>query len=211
MKFFDVLFAKKLGRCIDWHSDLFAKALYGELPSQYRRVESLSMNNNCYYIIDDFYLNGSDTLKFSASITNACNIIGAYSGTGGPNYSLYGSASGNYLRYNTDTYNSSFIANKKYDVTLTPTGSHGMKSDSTWDEASFTTSRPFCIGTTSSTVTGTSKMRGTFYGNVVVEDANGLRFNGIPCKRLSDGEIGYYDTVSGKFYEPVGTTPSVQN
>ena len=52
-------------------------------------------------------------------------------------------------------------------------------------------------------------MRGTFYGNVEVEGPNGLRFKGIPCERLSDGEIGYYDTVSKTFYEPVGETPTI--
>ena len=51
-------------------------------------------------------------------------------------------------------------------------------------------------------------MKGTFYGNIIVKDADGLRFKGIPCVRESDDVAGYYDIVSETFYEPVGTSPT---
>lgn len=212
MNYFDILFARKHGRCRSWFDDLFARATSGgELPDGYKQVKSLTMDNNCYYEIEDFFLKGSDTIKFACSITNACNIIGAYSGSGsGANYSVYGTTlGGSYLRYCSGTYNSKFIAGKRYDITLTPTGSHGMELESTWDELEFTTTKQFCIGTTSPTVATSAKMRGTFYGSVIVEDADGLRFKGIPCIRQSDDAVGYYDTVSQKFYEPIGTNPVV--
>ena len=213
MDFYNILFARKHGYCADLFEALFAKATsVGELPSEYKRVKSLTMNNDCYYEITDFYLNGSDTLKFSCMITATCNALGAYSGSSsGPNYSVYASTSNvSYLRYGSNNYNSQFDANKRYDITITPTGSYGMKYESTWEEVDFTTTRPFCIGTTASSLTTSAKMKGTFYGNIIVKDANGIRFKGIPCIRLSDDVAGYYDTVSKTFYEPNGTNPTTE-
>lgn len=210
MGFYNVLHAKKGGRCTDFFEALFAKAMTeSELPEGYKRVRSLTMNNDCYYEIPDLYLKGSDTLKFSCSITSTCNALGSYSGSSsGPNYSVYASTSNvSYLRYGSNNYNSQFDADTRYNVTITPTGSHGMKYESTWEEADFTTSRPFCIGTTASAITTSAKMKGTFFGNIIVKDDNGIRFKGIPCVRESDDVAGYYDTISQTFYEPNGTNP----
>ena len=211
MNFREVLFAKKYGHSPDFLATLFAKATsVSELPEGYKKVKSLTMDNDCYYEITDFYLKGSDTIKFACSITNACNIIGAYSGSGaGANYSVYGTTiGGSYLRYYSGTYNSKFVAGKRYDITLTPTGSHGMEIESPWDELEFTTTKVLCIGTTSPTVATSAKMRGTFFGNIIVEDKDGIRFKGIPCVRESDDVPGYYDVISETFYEPIGTNPT---
>ena len=213
MDFKKVLLARKCGQCSDFWETLFAKATaVSELPDGYKKVKSLTMDNNCYYEITDFYLNGSDTMKFACSITGACNILGAYSGSGsGANYSVYGTTiGGSYLRYYSGTYNSKFVANKRYNVIITPTGTHGMEIESTWDELEFTTTKQFCIGTTSPTVATSAKMKGTFYGNIIVEDTDGLRFKGIPCIRLSDDAVGYYDVISETFYEPNGTNPTYE-
>ena len=212
MDFIRVLFAQKHGRCSDFFESLLANATAEkELPEGYKRVKSLTMNNNCYYEIEDLYLNGSDTLEFSFLIKSTCNVIGSYSGSSsGANYSLYASVSNvSYLRYYSGTYNSMFEADKRYDVVITPTGTKGFIYNSTWDELEFTTTRPLCIGTTRSNLTTSAKMKGTFYGNIIVRDANGIRFKGIPCVRLSDDVAGYYDTVSETFYEPNGTNPIV--
>lgn len=210
MNYYNVLFAQKHGECSDYFDALFAKATtVSELPEGYKQVKSLTMDNDCYYEIEDFYLKGSDTIMFACSIASACNIIGAYSGSsGGANYSVYGTPSGgNYLRYYSGAYNSKFVTNKRYDITITPTGSHGMETESAWDELEFTTTKEFCIGTTSTTTTS-AKMKGTFFGNVIVKDANGIRFKGVPCIRMADNTVGYYDTVSETFYEPNGTNPT---
>lgn len=179
-----------------------------ELPTGYRRILGMTMNNNCYYEITGFKMNGSDTLRFSFTRTgaNACNVLGAYDGPSAQtNYSLYaGTAnSANYLRYNGGTYNSYAIADKKYEVVLTPTGSDGMETDSTWAAKTFTSTTDFCVGTTSSTATS-SKMTGSIHGAVIVDG----RLKLIPCERISDGEIGYYNTYNETFYEPIGTTPT---
>lgn len=177
-----------------------------ELPVGYRRILGMTMNNNCYYEITGFKMNGSDTLRFSFTRTgaNACNVLGAYDGTSAQtNYSLYAASSNSsYLRYNGGTYNSCAIADKKYDVVLTPTGSDGMETDSTWTAKTFTSTTNLCIGTTSPSATS-SKMVGDINGSVVVDN----RLELIPCERVSDSEIGYYDPNTGTFYEPIGTTP----
>ncbi len=181
-----------------------------ELPDGYRRLLSMSMNNNCYYVVPDFHLTGADTLRFSYEIDNACNVIGSYSGSAsGANYSLYTNSDNyKYLRYYSGQYSSKSIKGKRYDVAITPTGAAGMEIDSTWEEIDFVCPNDFFIGTTSTT-TSAASFRGTLFGNVEVEGPNGLRFKGIPCERVSDGEIGWYDTVSETFFEPVGTTPTV--
>ena len=177
-----------------------------ELPVGYRRILGMTMNNNCYYEITGFKMNGSDTLRFSFTRTgaNACNVLGAYDGTSAQsNYSLYAASSNSsYLRYNGGTYNSYAIADKKYNVVLTPTGSDGMETDSTWTAKTFTSTTNLCIGTTSPSATS-SKMVGDIHGSVVVDS----RLELIPCERVSDSEIGYYDPNTGTFYEPIGTTP----
>ena len=178
-----------------------------ELPAAYRRILGMTMNDDCYYEITGFKMNGSDTLRFSFTRTgaNACNVLGAYDGTSADsNYSLYagGASNAKYLRYNGGTYNSYAIADKKYDVVLTPTGSDGMETDSTWTAKTFTSTTNLCIGTTSPSATS-SKMVGSIHGTVVVDG----RLELIPCERISDGELGYYNTDTGTFYEPIGTTP----
>lgn len=211
MNYYNVLFAQKHGECSDCFDALFAKATaVSELPEGYKRVKSLTMNNDCYYEIEDFYLTGADTLEFSFSITATCNVIGSYSGSSsGANYSLYASTSNvSYLRYYSGTYNSMFEANERHNVVITPTGTRGFKYNSAWDELEFTTTKPMCIGTTRSNLTTSAKMKGTFFGNIIVKDANGIRFKGVPCIRTADNAVGYYDTVSETFYEPNGTPPT---
>lgn len=44
------------------------------------------------------------------------------------------------------------------------------------------------------------------YKSMVIEDASGIElFNGVPCYRKSDGEIGIYDLVSERFLTNIGT------
>lgn len=180
----------------------------GNLPSGYKKVLGFTFDNNVYYPITGFKMRGSDTLRFSFKCsmqTPACNVLGAYDGTSAQtNYSLYlgNSASAKYLRYNGGTYRSDADSGTRYDVVITPTGSTGMKSDSTWTEKTFESTGDLCIGTTSPSASS-AKMVGDIIGNVVVDG----RLKLIPCERLSDNVLGYYDAVSGTFYEPTGGTP----
>lgn len=170
------------------------------LPSGYKRVLGFSCDNNAMWEIPDFYIKGTDTLRVSCSITATSNLIGSYSGsTSGPNYSIYASTSNvNYLRYYNTNYNSQFDADTRYDIVMTPTGTHGMKKDSDWETVDFTTTRPFCIGTTATNITTSAKLKGCLYGNIIVDG----RLHLVPCERLSDHVLGYYDTISKTFFEP---------
>ena len=173
------------------------KMVDDELPTGYKRVLGFKMNNNSYWEIADFPLYGSDTLRFSFDATDACNVIGAYSGSAsGNNYSLYVSTSSNYLRYKSGAYNSAIDYDKRYDVELTPTGSSGMKVDSTWTEQTFTTPTNLCIGTTAKSASS-AKLKGNLYGNIEVVG----RAKFVPCERVSDNALGYYDIVGEAFYE----------
>lgn len=181
----------------------------GGLPEGYEKVAGFTFNSNCYYEITGLYLRGSDTVRFSVSVTAACNVFGCYTGSSASdNYSLYASTSSGakYMRYNGGTYNSAFSSSdlgERFDVVITPTGTRGMPTDSTWEEKTFESELNMCIGT-SAVSASSAKLKGALYGAFIVDG----RFKGIPCKRLSDNVYGYYDTVSGNFYEPVGDSPT---
>lgn len=174
-----------------------------ELPSGYKRVLGFSCNNNAMWEITDFHLKGSDTVRISFSVDAACNVFGCYQGTNASdNYDLYASitSGSKYFRYGNGTYLSYFAADnlgKRFDCVYTPTGTQGMPEDSTWTEMTFTAANDMLIGST--TLTGTSaKLKGKLYGDIIVDG----RLKLIPCERISDNVLGYYDTVSDTFYEP---------
>ena len=179
------------------------------LPDGYTEVAGFEFAANCYFVITDFKLRGSDTIRLSFSVDKACNIFGCYTNTSATdNYSLYVStaAGAKYLRYNGGTYNSRVTdaqMGQRFDAVITPTGSSGMPNDDTWDAVDFTASVDMCIGTTA-TSASSSKLDGCLYGRFKVDG----RLNLIPCKRDSDDKLGYYDTVSGTFYLPTTGTPT---
>ena len=184
----------------------------GGLPDGYTKVKGFSFNSDCYFVITDLKLQGSDTVKFSLVPSIACNVFGCYTTSDADNnYSLYVSTANNakYLRYDGSTYKSKFASGdlgQRYDITITPTGSHGMPKgqDDEWEEAEFTASTDMCIGTTA-TNASSAKLKGSLIGAFIVEG----KFKGIPCKRDSDNVLGYYDTVSKTFFEPAVGAPTV--
>lgn len=178
-----------------------------ELPVGYRRILGMTMNNDCYYQTTT-YPTGADTLKFSYEWTSetACNVLGCYTTSSAQdNISLYigSNPTAKYLRYDGGTASSYSLANKRYDVQITPTGSIGMEIEDTWEQKTFTCSVPLCIGITGATATS-AKFIGNLYGNVEIVGVTKF----IPCERVSDGEIGYYDTANETFITPTGTTPT---
>lgn len=172
------------------------------VPAAYRRLTGIEFDGGVWY--DTLMaLQGSDTLKFSFKASIACNVLGCYtSGTAQDNYSLYCSTSGNaaYLRYNGGTYNSSMTANTRYDVTLTPTGSQGMKVNSTWTAKSFTCPSTMLIGSTSTGATS-AKLTGALFGDIEIVGRELI----IPVERISDGEIGYWMREAKRFLVNQGT------
>ena len=181
-----------------------------ELPVGYRRVLGYACDNDVLWQITDFHLRGSDTVRISFSINAPCNVFGCYQGTSADdNYDLYAStASGaKYLRYGGGTYLSYFSSadlGQRFDVVFSPTGTTGMPQDSTWAPQTFESANDFLVGSTS--LTGSSsKLKGNLYGNIIVDG----RLKLIPCERVSDGVLGYFDTYSQTFYEPQGTATSL--
>ena len=174
------------------------------VPTAYRRLTGIVFDGAVWYDTG-LPLQGSDTVKISFSATKACNVFGCYtSGDAQDNYSLYVSttSSAKYTRYNGGTYNSYIAANTRYDVTITPTGTDGMRNDSTWTAKTFTCSTDMLIGSTSVGATS-AKFTGTLYGEIEIEG----RALFIPVERISDGEIGYYNPVTDEFLmnESTGT------
>lgn len=172
------------------------------VPSEYRHLTGIVFDSDVYYEAP-FKLEGSDTIKLSFSIEKACNVIGCYSSTAADNnYSLYasGSSGAKYMRYNGEAYNSSISLNTRYDVEITPTGTTGFKTDSTWEQKEFIADNNMLIGTTA-VEASSSKLDGTIYGNIEVVNKGIF----IPVERISDGAIGYYEAISGVFLENQGT------
>ena len=194
----------KLARFIYYYTD--DEKPNNELPSEYKRVIGFTFNNNAYFDITNFKMRGSDTMRFSFKCTQstvACNVLGAYDGgSAQTNYSLYigNSSSSKYLRYNGSTYHSQAIKDKTYRVTITPTGSFGMETDNSWEEKTFESVLDLNIGTTSPSASS-AKMVGDIIGEVEVDG----RLKLIPCERVSDNVLGYYDIYSKNFYEPSGS------
>lgn len=152
-------------------------------------------------------LYGYDSLKFSFSATKACNVLGCYTDAGSQtNFSLYvsTSSSAKYMRYNGGAYNSYIATNTRYDVIVTPTGTRGMRVDSSWTAKTFVSDSDMLIGSTSYGATS-SKFTGNMYGAVIIPG----RAYWQPYERIADGKIIYVDMISGKEIENVGTgTPT---
>ncbi len=179
-----------------------------ELPEEYKRVFGFTFSNNCYFTIP-YNLQGSDTVRFTMKPNGACNVFGSFTNTSASNnYSLYigTSSSAKYLRYNGSAFSSGIITSElgvNYDVVITPTGSTGLPRNDTWTEQTFECSTDMYIGTTSPS-SSMSKFVGDFIGVFEVENSVYL----IPCERITDGVLGYFDAYNYEFYEPTVGTPT---
>ena len=183
------------------------KAVDDELPTGYKRVLGFTCDNNAMWQITGFKLKGSDTVRISFSVNASCNVFGCYQGADATdNYDLYASVSAGskYLRYGNGTYLSYWSPDdlgQRFDVTYTPTGSQGMPQDSTWSALTFESANDLLLGST--TVAGTSaKLKGKLFGDFIVENGGVERLHLVPCERVSDNVLGYYDLVGEAFYEP---------
>ena len=180
-----------------------------ELPRNYRRVDYIQGDGNFYYNTDE-KLYGTDTITITLSntITSGQNVIGSYEGTSDDarNYSLFlyggGSTSNCYLRYGTQLSRPKYGTGTKT-LVLSPTGTSGFSTDVTYNSETFETGAVcyiFALPNSSS-----NKFTGRINGTITISS----RLKYIPCERVSDGEIGYYEVYTKKFLEPQGTgTPT---
>ena len=176
-----------------------------ELPVGYKRLQGISYDSNTYYETNE-KLYGSDTLtiRLSGTTTNGRNVIGAYSRTGDDarNFSLFiygaNSTSNSYLRHGTQLGRPRYGTGART-LVMGPTGTDGFLTDVTYDAEDFETTDTFWIGGLPNS--SSTKFDGNIIGNITV--SNRLKY--IPCERVSDGEIGYYETFTGTFLENQGS------
>ena len=176
-----------------------------ELPVGYKRLTGITYDANTYYETNE-KLYGSDTLTIRLSNTKTAgqNVIGAYSGTGDDarNFSLYiygnGSTSNSYLRHGTKLGRPRYGTGTRT-LVMGPSGTDGFLTDVTYDAEDFETTDTFRIGALPNS--SSPRYDGNIIGNITV--SNRLKY--IPCERVSDGEIGYYETFTGVFLENQGS------
>ena len=175
-----------------------------ELPVGYKRLQDIHFDGNCYYETDEkLYGNDVITLTLQADSAGGQNIFGAYSGTGADasNLSLYiysNTTGGSYFRAN-QTLLRPTLGTGKRTISFGNGSTSGFYKDVTYDVEEFETTDTAQIGALPNS--SSPKFTGYLYGNITI----GNRLKYIPCERVSDSAIGYYETVNGEFLENQGT------
>ena len=175
-----------------------------ELPVGYKRLLDIYFDGDSYFETGK-KLNGNDvvTLTLQADSSAGQNVFGAYSGTGGSaiNLSLYvyaSASSQSYFRSN-KTLLRPTLGTGKRTISFGNGSTSGFRTDVTYDVEEFETTDTAQIGALPNSTS--PKFAGYLFGNVTV----GNRLKYIPCERVSDSAIGYYETVNGEFLENQGT------
>lgn len=180
-----------------------------ELPSGYKRLASIKFDGDFWYDTGE-KLHGSDdvTLTLANTVSSGQNVFGSYNGTseGTKNFSLYlyggGSSSNCYLRYGEQLVRPRYGSGQKT-LTFGASGTDGFTVNVTVTPDTFTTEASAYIGMLPNSTS--PAYTGTIVGNILV----GTRLKYVPCERVSDGVVGYYEMVKGSFIAPSGTgTPT---
>ena len=160
------------------------------------------------YITTDFYLRSTDVVKSKWRFENSAgNVYGCFTSSGADdNFCLYaGSASNNaYIRYNGQVVRDFKAANGTiYNLEHGPDGffANGAQVTS-FNAATFECSAPmyiFMLPNSSS-----AKVTARCYGLTVFRGGDQL-CNFIPARNELTGEVGFYESVGGVFYENAGT------
>ena len=174
------------------------------LPYGYKRIAGIVYDKGVYYDTG-IRLTGADTIHFSFEVNESCNVLGCFtSSAASTNYSYYATSvhDGKYIRYNGNSYYSYTQTHKRYDVTISPTGSTGCERNSTWSKKTFTAVSNLYIGTT---WTGTEYpyLNGIMYDSIVINLGSGGEINIIPAQTASD-DIGYYILEQNRFLYNLG-------
>ena len=176
----------------------------GELPVAYKRLQNIIADSNVYYDTGE-KLYGYDviTMTVEPGDTSGQNLFGAYAGTsaGTKNYSLYvyGTTTGQaYFRYG-DTLYRPTLGTGKRTISFGPPATDGFARDVNVTADTFESDSSaliFALPNSSS-----AKFTGKIYGNITI----GTRLKYIPCERVADGAIGYYEVFTKTFLENQGT------
>lgn len=175
-----------------------------ELPVGFIRLLDINFDGGFHYITNE-KLYGSDDISMTVNNTSSSgqNLFGCYAGTGEgtKNFSLYiyGSTSSQcYFRYGERLYRPRLGTGKR-SITFGKSGTTGFYDNVSVTPEIFESDSVAWIGMLPNS--SSAHFTGTIEGNIVV--SNRLKY--IPCKRLSDGVIGYYETHNQVFLEPQGT------
>ena len=199
------------GKCATSGGDIYCNngklvAVDDELPSGYKRLESISFDGAGYYNTGE-KLHGFDvvTMTISGTSTTGQNLFGCYSGTSAINFSLYiygaGSSSNSYFRYGDTLLRPRYGSGKKT-ISFGVGGTSGFADDASVGEKVFETDSVAWIGMLPNSTS--PAFTGDIWGSVVV----GERLEWIPCERQADGVVCYYEKYSETILEPIGGTPS---
>lgn len=176
-----------------------------ELPSGYKRITSIKFDGDFWYETGKA-LTGQDdvTMTLDNTVSSGQNVFGSYNGTssGTKNFSLYlyggGSSSNCYFRYGEQLVRPRYGSGERT-ITFGKSGTSGFQTNVTVTPEEFTTTANAYIGMLPNS--SFPAFTGSIIGNILV----GTRLKYIPCERVSDSEIGYYEAVNGKFIEKTGT------
>lgn len=179
-----------------------------ELPVGFIRLLDIDFDGGFHYITNE-KLYGSDDVSMTINNISSSgqNLFGCYSGTaaGTKNFSLYiyGSTSSQcYFRYGETLYRPRLGTGRR-SITFGESGITGFYDNVSITPETFESDSVAWIGMLPNS--SSAHFTGTIEGNIVI--SNRLKY--IPCKRLSDGVIGYYEPNTNVFLEPQGTgTPT---
>lgn len=175
-----------------------------ELPYGYRRLLDITFDGDFYYNTGE-KLTGDDdvTITLKNTSTAGQNVFGCYSGTvaGKKNFSFYiygnDTSSNSYLRYGETLYRPNFGSGERT-VTFGKNGTTGFKINVSITPEEFETNSVAYIGMLPNS--SSPKYTGTIVGSILVSN----RLKWIPCKRMADNVIGYYEVYTKKFIEKTG-------
>lgn len=181
------------------------KMVDDELPSGFRRLESIEFSGKTYYETQE-KLYGTDivTMTIADFVSSGQNLFGCYSGANETNFSMYiyGTSTGQaYWRYGQTLYRPTVGSTDERTITFGAGGTTGFKNDVTYDTVDFETDSTARIGALPNS--SSAKFNGRIVGNILV--SNRLKY--IPCEREADGFICYYEAVNGVVLEPNGDAP----
>lgn len=176
-----------------------------ELPLGYKRITGMKFDGDTWYDTGEV-LTGDDEVTMTLANTSASgqNVFGSYNGTGSgaKNFSLYiyggGSTSNSYFRYGSQLLRPKLGGNQRT-ITFGKNGTSGFDTDVAVTPDTFETVATAYIGMLPNS--SSAAYTGSIMGNILVSD----RLKWIPCERVSDGVVGYYETHTETFLEPSGT------
>ena len=176
-----------------------------ELPLEFKRITGMKFDGDTWYDTEEVLTGDDDvTLTLANTASGGQNVFGSYNGTsaGTKNFSLFiyggGSSSNSYFRYGEQLARPKFGSNERT-ITIGKSGTTGFTTDVSVTPETFTTEATAYIGMLPNSTS--AAYTGSIIGNILV----GTRLKYIPCERIADGVVGYYETHTETFIEPSGT------